>query len=235
MTADNVKRALARLANKDKALILGRFFKTGQGQYGEGDKFLGVTVPAQRQVAKQFKKLPLTEISQLLASPVHEHRLTGLLILVEQYSFASVAGQTKIVKFYLSRSKQINNWDLVDLSAPKILGDWLTKHPDQKLLNKLIASSNLWERRIAVLATFAFIKQKKLDPIFETAKKLITDQHDLIHKAVGWMLREAGKRDSKSLTNFLDDHGVKMPRTMLRYAIEKFNKTTRQKYLKSKR
>lgn len=234
MKADNVKRALAKLADKDKARILARFFKTGQGQYGEGDKFLGVTVPAQRLVAKQFKNLPLAEVAKFLISPIHEHRLTALLILVEQYSQASETTKAKIVKFYLARAKQINNWDLVDLSAPKILGDWLF-NKDRIILNKLIKSKNLWERRIAMISTLAFIKVGETKDVWRLAKILLNDSHDLMHKATGWMLREAGKRDLNGLKKFLDEHKAKMPRTMLRYSIEKFNKLERQKYLKIKR
>jgi 3-methyladenine DNA glycosylase AlkD len=230
MTSGIVKRALARLANKDKARILARFFKTGPGQYGAGDKFLGITVPAQRQIAKQFQNLPLSEVAKLLASPIHEHRLTALLILVDKFQAAAVSEQQKIVKLYLSQTKFINNWDLVDLSAPKILGEWLVVHPDKKLLERLAKSKNLWEKRIAMLATFAFIKQKQLRLTFDLAKQFLNDRHDLIHKASGWMLREAGQRDLPGLQKFLKEHKHKMPRTMLRYAIEKFSATERKKY-----
>lgn len=231
MKADNVKRALARLADKNKARILARFFKTGKGHYGEGDKFLGISVPAQRQVAKKFSGLSLAEIDKLLKSPYHEHRLTAVLILVDKFQTATTAEQAIIVEFYLAKIKFINNWDLVDLSAPKILGEWLVKR-DKRILNKLTSSANLWPRRIAILATFAFIKRGELKPTWDLAKKLLSDRHDLMHKASGWMLREAGKRDLKSLKKFLNEHKHKMPRTMLRYAIEKFNKKERQKYLK---
>jgi 3-methyladenine DNA glycosylase AlkD len=234
MKADNVKRALARLADKDKARILARFFKTGKGQYGAGDKFLGITVPAQRQIAKQFQNLPLSEVAKLLASPIHEHRLTAVLILVDKFQQAVEAEKQKIVKFYLSRTKYINNWDLVDLSADKILGAWLIDK-DRRILNKLSKSKNLWERRIAMISTFAFIKAGEVKDTWRLAKNLLGDSHDLLHKATGWMLREAGKRDLAGLKKFLNEHKHKMPRTMLRYAIEKFNEAERKQYLKNKR
>lgn len=235
MTSDKVKQALNKLADKKKAIILAGFFKTGVGQYGAGDKFLGITVPAQRAVAKKFAGLPLKEIDKLLKSPYHEHRLTGILILVDKFGAAKENEQKKIVKFYLSRATRVNNWDLVDLSAPKILGEWLVARPNKNLLNRLAKSKNLWQRRIAILATFAFIKRKKLTLTFDLAKKFLTDRHDLMHKAVGWMLREAGKRDVKNLKKFLDQHAARLPRTMLRYSIEKFNEVERKKYLKNKR
>jgi 3-methyladenine DNA glycosylase AlkD len=234
MTADKVKQALKQLADKDKAVLLARFFKTGQGQYGAGDKFLGVVVPAQRQVVKQFIDLPLSELDKLLKSPYHEHRLTALLILVEQFQRAEKIARQKIVKFYLARTKFINNWDLVDLSAPKILGEWLVAQPDNQLLNRLAKSQNLWERRIAVLATLAFIKRGYLKPAVKMAEKFLTDKHDLLHKAVGWMLREVGKRDQAVLIDFLNKHAVRMPRTMLRYSIEKLPAAKRKYYLKLK-
>ncbi len=234
MTVNEVKRELKKLADKDRAISSARFFKTGKGHYGEGDKFLGITVPAQRQAAKKFSGLPLAEIDRLLKSPYHEHRLTALLILVDKFGRAAAADQQKIVKFYLSKTKFINNWDLVDLSADKILGVWLLVHPDKRLLERLAKSKNLWERRIAMLATFAFIKQKKLTPTFDLAKKLLSDRHDLMHKATGWMLREAGKRDLPALKKFLNEHAPRMPRTMLRYSIEKLSGHERQKYLRKK-
>lgn len=242
MRSDIVKRELAKLADKNKAQVLGRFFKTGVGHYGEGDQFLGVVVPKQRLVAKQFKDLPLAEIAKLLVSPIHEHRLTALFILADQYARGSEATKAKIVKFYLARTKQINNWDLVDLSAYKILGDWLLDYSrpfvrqpaDQgrQILDKLVKSKNLWERRIAIISTLAFIRAGETKDTWRLAKILLNDTHDLMHKATGWMLREAGKRDLKGLKKFLEENGAKMPRTMLRYAIEKFSEGERQQYLK---
>jgi 3-methyladenine DNA glycosylase AlkD len=234
MTADKVKQVLKKLADKDKAALLARFFKTGAGQYGAGDKFLGVMVPVQRSVVKKFSRLPLKEIDKLLKSPYHEHRLIALLILVDKFGRAVEVDQRKIIKFYLSRTKYINNWDLVDLSAPKILGEWLVKHPDKNLLNRLAASKNLWQRRIAVLATFAFIKRKDLQPAIALAKKLLSDSHDLMHKAIGWMLREAGKRDLAVLKNFLNQYAARMPRTTLRYAIEHLPEAKKKHYLNLK-
>jgi 3-methyladenine DNA glycosylase AlkD len=228
---EQVAKALTGLIKPGKKDVLSRFFKTDPGHYGHGDVFIGVMVPQQRQVAKQFKDLPLVEIAKLLASPIHEYRLTALLILVEQFVVADDPQKAKIVKFYLARTPRINNWDLVDLSAPKILGAWLLDK-DRKILDKLVKSKNIWERRIAVVSTFAFIKAGETKDTWRLAKILLRDSHDLMHKATGWMLREAGKRDPESLKKFLSEHGAKMPRTMLRYSIEKFNAIERKKYLK---
>ncbi len=231
MTAAKVKQALKKLADRERAISSARFFKTGKGYYGEGDKFLGIIVPAQRSVAKRFIALPLLEIKELLASPYHEHRLTALLILVAKFKRATEAEKKKIVKFYLANTKRINNWDLVDLSAPNILGEWLVAQPDDKLLERLAESEYLWERRIAVLAGLSFIKRNQLSLTFNLAAKLMGDKHDLMHKAIGWMLREAGKRDEKALKNFLDIYKNKMPRTMLRYSIERLSDKDKKKYL----
>lgn len=231
INASQVKTALAKLVKPGKKEILSRFFKTGPGQYGQGDVFIGVMVPKQRSVAKQFKNLPLAEIAKLLTSPVHEHRLTALLILVDKFQAAVASEQKKIVKFYLSQTKLINNWDLVDLSADKILGAWLV-NKDRRILNKLSKSKNFWERRIAMISTFAFIKAGQTQDTWRLARTLLKDRHDLMHKASGWMLREAGQRDLPGLKKFLNEHKHKMPRTMLRYAIEKFSEAERKKYLK---
>ena len=222
---------------QDKARILAGFFKTGKGEYGEGDVFLGITVPLQRGVAKRFKEIKLDQLSVLLKNPIHECRLTALEILVMQYEDA-VKGED-VVNFYLKNTRHINNWDLVDLSAQYILGDWLLNcgpkaKPDRKILYKLVKSKNIWERRIAIISTFAFIRAGKFEDTFKLAKILMRDEHDLIHKAVGWMLREVGKRDEKVLVKFLNEHAVQMPRTMLRYAIEKFSLEKRKKYLNMK-
>lgn len=237
--AEQVTKALTGLIKPGKKDILSRFFKTDPGHYGHGDVFIGVMVPGQRQVAKQFKDLPLVEIAKLLASQIHEHRLTALLILVEQFAVADEPQKAKIVKFYLARTLRINNWDLVDLSAPKILGAWLLNKDrsldstqDRQILDKLIKSKNLWERRIAIVSTLAFIQKGETCDTWRLAKNLLHDTHDLIHKATGWMLREAGKRDPEGLKKFLNEYGVKMPRTMFRYAIEKFSEAERQQYLK---
>lgn len=225
-----IKKELERRANKEKAQILSRFFKTGKGQYGEGDIFLGVTVPEIRKVAKQFKEVAFSKIQELLDDKIHECRLAGLLILVEKYEKAEQDEKEKIFKLYLKNYKNINNWDLVDLSAPKIVGDYLL-NKDRKILYDLVNSGHLWKKRIGILATFAFIREKQLNDTFKISKILLNDKHDLIQKAVGWMLREAGKRNKTQEIEFLEKHASKMPRTMLRYAIEKFSESERKHFL----
>ncbi|NCN25754.1 DNA alkylation repair protein [Candidatus Falkowbacteria bacterium CG10_big_fil_rev_8_21_14_0_10_37_14] len=231
LTHKSVQTALKSNIKPGKAEIFSRFFKTGPGQYGAGDKFLGVMVPEQRQIAKQFIDLPLVEIEKLLNSTWHEERLTAVLILVYQYQQADEKKQKRIFNFYLAHTSRINNWDLVDVSADKIIGAYLFTHPDQKLLDKLVISSNLWERRIAVLASFYFIKNQQFDLTLQLAKKLLTDQHDLMHKAVGWMLREIGKRDEAVLIKFLEANLKKMPRTMLRYSLERLGEADRRRFM----
>jgi len=234
MTESDVKKELKALANPEKAAILKRFFKTGPGQYGEGDKFIGVVVPAQRQVAKKYSQLPLAEAEKLLHSRIHEERLTALLILDGLFKRGDSQTQEKIYKIYLKNTRYINNWDLVDLSAPNIVGARLYKR-DRKILYRLAKSKSLWERRIAILATFYFIRQSDCADTLKIAKLLLTDQHDLMHKAAGWMLREVGKRCSeKELKKFLDQYGAEMPRTMLRYAIERLPEKERQRYLRKR-
>lgn len=219
--------------SKAKAPILQRFFKTNKGEYGEGDIFWGLTVPQSRAIAKKYKDLTLAEIKKLLTSPIHEIRLIALLILVEQFTSGDVLKQRAVTDFYLKNTKFINNWDLVDLSASKILGTWLTDK-DAAILYKLIKSNNLWERRIAIVATYAFIKADNFKHTLSLAEKLLNDKHDLMHKAAGWMLRETGKRSINDLKSFLKNYARRMPRTMLRYAIERFPEKTRQQYLKNK-
>ncbi len=231
-----IKQELHHHANPTKAKILQRFFKTGQGEYGEGDIFLGVVVPETRKIAKKYTSLTFPEILTLLQSKIHEERLTALLILVEQYQ-KNLEKRKKIFDFYLENIPHINNWDLVDLSADKIVGRFLydfgKDYPVYKiLLKKLAESSNIWERRIAIIATFYFIKQNHFEETFDIAELLLEDKHDLIHKAVGWMLREAGKRNQEFEEQFLKEHYKKMPRTMLRYAIERFDKGKRLWYMK---
>lgn len=233
MTAKQVQRALQCLADPQKAKASAWFFKTAQGQYGHGDKFRGVTVPKQRRVAKQFKTLPLADLTKLLKSPWHEDRLTALFILADQFQHSQVEQQHKLVRYYLQYKKYVNNWDLVDSSADRILGEYLfaTQH-SIKRLKVLAMSPSLWDRRIAIIATYAFIKQGDPKPTLFIARFLQRDTHDLIHKAVGWMLREVGKRCSlEAECAFLDEFYRTMPRTMLRYAVEKFPKSTRLKYL----
>ena len=232
MSAENVKKELNKASDKGKVASYQRFFKTGKGEYGEGDWFIGVTVPKQRIIAKKYQKLPLAEISHLFGSPVHEHRLTGLLILTYQFSRAAEHERREIFDFYLEHTDRINNWDLVDATAPNIVGEYLLKR-NISILRRLAISDSLWERRIAILSTFAFIKQGKHEECFELAKILMQDRHDLMHKAVGWMLREVGKRcDEKLLRDFLDQHTAHMPRTMLRYAIERLPEEERLQYLR---
>ena len=226
-----MQKTLRQYASPDKAGILRTFFKTGPGQYGEGDIFIGVKVPEIRTVSKIFKDLDLNTILKLLRSPIHEERLLALLILIHRYAGSTPPEKKNIVDVYLGNTRYINNWDLVDLSAPKIIGDWL-KDKDRRILGTLAHSKNIWERRIAIVATHAFIRDRQLSDTFHIAQTLLHDKEDLIHKAVGWMLREAGKRDVPALKNFLSPRHTLMPRTMLRYAIERFPEKERQEYLK---
>ena len=213
-----------------KAIILSRFFKTGKGEYGEGDKFFGITVPIQRQNAKKFVNLKLKEIQQLLKSKFHEHRLTALIILTLKYKKADEKIKKEIFYFYLKNTKYINNWDLVDLTAPNIVGTYLFEK-DRTMIYKLSQSNNLWEKRIAILSTFAFIRKNQFNSTLQVASILIEDKNDLIQKAVGWMLREVGKRDLKIEEEFLKKYCKQMSRTALRYAIEKFPEKKRKYYL----
>jgi len=224
---------LKKRANPLHASILQRFFKTGPGEYGAGDIFLGLKVPVQRQIVRRYVDLDRKSIQALLDSKIHEFRLVALLILVAQYEAAKdLKSKKSIVDFYLKNTSRINNWDLVDLSVYKILGDFLLVTGKTKLLSELAASKNLWERRIAMIATYAFIKAGRTAEVFALAKQLLKDEHDLIHKAVGWMLREAGKRVSaRELKEFLDRHYQSMPRTALRYAIERLSPSERERYL----
>lgn len=231
MSLAELQIVVKQKANKRQAEILQRFFKTGPGEYGEDDIFHGIKVPVQRTIAKQFQHLPLNDLQILLKSKVHEERLIALLILVLKFKYANETVREKLFKFYLNNSERINNWDLVDLSADKIVGAFLIDK-DKLLLFKLAKSSNLWERRIAMISTFYFIKNGIFDFTFQIAELLLNDEHDLIHKAVGWMLREIGKRDLEPEEEFLKLHYKQMPRTMLRYAIEKFPESKRQAYLK---
>jgi 3-methyladenine DNA glycosylase AlkD len=228
-----LRKNIKTLRSKEVADTMQWFFKTGKGEYGEGDIFAGLKVPVQRKIAKDFRDLSKTEIKQLLASPVHEERLISLFILVEQYEKGSEKEKEKIFKFYLKNRKGINNWDLVDLSAPKIVGKYLLEK-DKSILVKFASSKNLWERRIAILSTYEFIRNNNFKPTLEIAEILLNDEHDLIHKAVGWMLREVGKKDLQTEEKFLRKYYKTMPRTMLRYSIEKFPESKRKKYLQGK-
>lgn len=227
-----LKADMRKLADPAKAAVLSRFFKTGKGQYGCGDVFLGIMVPAQRALAKRYRDMGLPDLAKLLASPIHEHRLTALIILEDQCGRADEAGKKRIFDFYLSHTRCINNWDLVDLSAPSILGGYLLHRPDRRrILLRLARSASLWERRMAVLATLTFIRAGRFDDTLLLAEMLLGDAHDLMHKAIGWMLREAGKRNVAVLETFLDAHASTMPRTMLRYAIERLPERKRKSYL----
>jgi hypothetical protein len=230
-----VEGELKALANPKRAFELQRFFKTAKGQYGEGDVFLGLTVPEVRKIAGKYKNLSLIEIGKLTSSKFHEFRLCGLVILTLQFkAIKERSEQKKIFDFYLKQAKAgyVNNWDLVDVTAP-IIGGYLVGEKDPyPLLERLARSKSLWERRLAIIFTFAFIRAGELDPTIEISEKLLKDEHDLIHKAVGWMLREAGKKDGLLLRSFLTANASQMPRTMLRYSIEKFSEAERKKWLK---
>lgn len=226
---NNLKQLLTKHSDPSRATVSQRFFKTGIGEYGEGDLFLGLDVPTCRSIAKQFVHLNLDEIKVHLHSPFNEERLIACLILVEKYKKAH--DRKDIVDFYLAHLKGVNNWNLVDSSADKLLGDYLLDSKDLSLLEKLAKSNNLWERRVAMVATFAFIKAKQYGPTQHIALLLMRDTHDLIHKAMGWMLREMGKRDERVLKDFLKKYYSLMPRTALRYAIERFPPAVRKSYL----
>ncbi|MBE0538657.1 MAG: DNA alkylation repair protein, partial [Ignavibacterium sp.] len=218
------------LGSPDFSKIMQWFFKTGKGEYGEGDVFAGLNVPTQRKLARDFRDLSFSDLKILLNSTVHEERLISLLILVDRYEKGEMQEKKVIFSFYLKNRKGINNWDLVDLSAPKIIGKHLL-NKNKSLLFKFAVSKNLWDRRIAVLSTYEFIRNNDFTTTLKIAQLLLEDEHDLIHKAVGWMLREIGKRDLETEENFLKLRYKKIPRTMLRYAIEKFPESKRKKYL----
>lgn len=229
MRAHDVREQLRALADPVRAAGQMRFFKTGKGQYGEGDVFWGIRNPDMRALVRQWRALPLEQAEVLLADAVHEVRLAGLLILVEQFRKAGEEQRQAIIDLYLRRTDRINNWDLVDLTAP-MLGQWLQTR-DRDILRRMAASPNMWEQRIAVVATISFIRQGDFVDILALCRLLLEHPHDLMHKAMGWMLREAGKRDKGVLEDFLSDHGAAMPRTMLRYAIERFPEDERKAWL----
>lgn len=234
---DQVLKELRSFANPDKATSALKFFRTGPGEYGEGDRFLGVTVPEQRMVARSFRDLPIADITPILQSPWHEMRLTALLILVNQFQSCKrdPVRQQIVVDFYLNHLDHVNNWDLVDSSAPKILGAFSLVQPTyQKKMDALSKSKQLWRERIAVVATQAQIQQHQFHQILVFAERLLKHPHDLMHKAIGWMLREMGQKDLPTLLAFLDQHAAKMPRTMLRYAIEKLGPRDKEHYMLAK-
>jgi len=222
--------ALRKLADPDVAKAARRFIKTGKGEYGEGDKFIGVRVPTIRAIAKQHIDLSIEQVIRILHSPYHEERLLALIMLVQLFNMGSPAKRSKVYKNYLANTQYINGWDLVDSSAHQIVGGYLLDKKRSKL-DTLSNSDMLWERRISIIATYHFIKQNQFDDTLRIAGKLLKDKEDLMHKAVGWMLREVGNRDRKVEMSFLDKHHKTMPRTMLRYAIEKFDNKLRQHYL----
>ena len=233
MSLSEVRKEILRQKNPSQAIILQRFFKTGKGEYGEGDIFYGIKVPVQRKIAKQFNDLPQIELKILLSSNVHEERLIAALILVDQFKKGDEKKKKIIFDFYIRNRKGINNWDLVDLSAPKIVGEYLIDK-EKDLLYKFATSKDLWDRRISIISTQTFIREHFFEDTLKISRILLNDEHDLIHKAVGWMLREVGNRDIKTEEEFLKKHYKTMPRTMLRYAIEKFPERKRKDYLKGK-
>ncbi len=232
-TVEEIQKRLKDLGNRKHAAVSQKFFKTGPGQYGEGDIFVGVRVPVLRKLAKECSDLTVGDILILLQSRIHEERLLALLLLVGSFSKGDAAVKKSIYEIYLSNTEYVNNWDLVDSSAEHIVGAYLI-NKSKTVLYRLAESENLWERRISIMSTFHFIKRHQFSDTLKISKILVSDRHDLIHKATGWMLREIGKRHLQIEENFLKMHYQKMPRTMLRYAIEKFPEPKRQRYLKGR-
>jgi 3-methyladenine DNA glycosylase AlkD len=230
LRASEITTRLKGLGDPERAEVNQRFFKTGKGEYAEGDVFVGLRVPEIRQLVREYQFLPFAEVIQLLHSPIHEARLLALLILIQSYRKGDATFQRQICNVYLQNTRFINNWDLVDVSAEHIVGPYL-RNRSRKLLHALARSSLLWERRISIMATFHYIKCGEFAEALRIAERLLRDPEDLIHKAVGWMLREIGKRDRPTEEAFLKRHYRVMPRTMLRYAIEKFPEALRQQYL----
>ena len=230
-TAVAVLRELRELRNPAQAAILLRFFKTGPGEYGEGDEFWGLKVPQVRAVLARFSEVPLDVVGDLLDSPVHEARFFAAAALVRAYARGDAAARAAVFDFYLAHSARINNWDLVDVSAPGIVGRHLPPGGGRRVLGRLAASATLWNRRIAMVSTLEPIRQGRLENTFWLAERLLDDPEDLMHKAMGWMLREAGKRDVQALFAFLDAHAARMPRTALRYALERIAPEKRRKWM----
>ena len=228
-----VRKRLRELGDPKDAAFLQRFFRTGPGEYGAGDKFHGIRVPVTRRVAREFRNLSLDDTLALLHDPYHEARLLSVILLGGAYKRGTRSDQDAIFRAYVENAAYVNNWDLVDSSAPEIIGGHLATRP-RALLDKLAKSKSLWERRIAIIATYAFIRKGQFDDTLRIAKTLLHDEHDLIHKAVGWMLREVGKRDRAPLVAFLDEHAHEMPRTMLRYAIEHMTPAQRKHFMDAK-
>jgi 3-methyladenine DNA glycosylase AlkD len=233
MTAKDVERELNAHENPADAEFLQRFFKTGKGQYGEGDVFIGLRVPQTRLITKKYRDLPLPEIEKLLDSPIHEHRLAAVIIMAERAKRAQRDDKKDLYDLYLRRIDRMNNWDIIDISCGHVVGGYLLDKP-RDILYKLARSKVMWERRVAIISTSRFIAQGDLDDTFKLAELLLDDNEDLIHKASGWMLREAGKKDEARLKDFLDQHAATMPRTMLRYSLEKLHPTDKAHYMTAK-
>lgn len=232
MNAEFVLQELLSVANPEKAKFLQGFFKTGKGQYAEGDVMLGIIVPLTRDIVKKAPHLPFKEIQVLLDSEYHEARLAGLLFLVKQFKKAKGAERKQIFNFYLKNARKANNWDLVDVTCRDVIGLYLLDKTDRSILYRLAESDNLWEQRMAIVSTWTFIKHKQFDDTLAISEKLLTHKHDLMHKAVGWMLREVGKKDRQTLVDFLEIHYKNMPRTALRYAIEHFSPEDKAYFMK---
>lgn len=232
MTAQEVKNTLLANAQPERAVMVARFFKTGPGEYGEGDQFLGLSMPEQREIARQFAQLPLEEVELLIHDPYHECRMVGLVIWVLQCRSRSISSgyRQAIFECYIANRHYINNWDLVDVTCPAIVGEYLLKR-ERSILHDLANENHLWSQRIAIISTLSFIRKGQFGDTFSIAGQLLSHRHDLIHKAVGWMLREVGKKDSDALEEFLHDHIRELPRTALRYAIERFEPAKRKTYL----
>ena len=231
---EQIKKDLQELSNPEKAKVYMRFFKTQKGHYGEGDKFIGVTMPEQRKIAmKYYKSTQLKELQKLITSPIHEHRMTALIILTYKYPKVDEDTKKEIYEFYMKNYDCINNWDLVDVTAPKIVGTYLLdRYSRRRILYEFANSDHLWKKRIAIISTFTFIRNNDFKETINISEILLNDKHDLIHKAVGWMLREMGKINEKQLINFLDKHYKEMPRTMLRYSLEKLSEKQKAHYMK---
>ena len=234
LTLHDWQQSLRGAARPEKIAILSSFFKCGKGEYGEGDQFLGIVVPDNRAISAKYYALPLDDIAEMLHSPYHEFRLAALLALVRRYERCRDDRQA-IVDFYLQNTAYINNWDLVDLSCPKIIGAHIISHPESTLLTRLSQSTSMWEQRIAIVSTLTLIRAGIFEPTITIAESLLSHPHDLIHKATGWMLREMGKRSEQHLTEFLKRHAAAMPRTALRYAIERLSPEQRKHWLATKR
>lgn len=229
----DLKKELKSLSNPERAKHSQRFFKTGKGGYAEGDIFLGIRTPVTKEIAKRYRNLSLSDVTKLLQNKIHTYRSIALRILIHKFEKGTGEVRKKIFDLYIKNTKFVSNWDLVDISAPKICGAYLLDK-NRKILYKLARSKNLWEKRIAIISTFAFIRNNDFKDTLKISEILLNDSHDLIHKAVGWMLREVGNRNKKVEEKFLNKYALKMPRTMLRYAIEKFPEKHRQYYLKLK-